>query len=885
MYLDRLVINGFKSFAEATTFSFEHPFVAIVGPNGSGKTNVADAMRWVMGEQSLKLLRLKKPIDAIFSGSAQRARLGLAQVDLHLNNQDGRLALDYRDVIITRRLARDGESEYMINHEPVRLQDIILLLAQANFGQKSYGVIGQGMVTDILNANPPDRKLFFDEATGVREFQIKRDQSVNKLIRTEDNLVRVEDLLKEIEPRLQSLTRQIKKLAKRQDIEQQLHTVQTNYYGSLLAELKQKLHHYASKQRELIARRSVVQEELNAIEHDIDAIARQASRGELFQELQQTYQTILHQKNEVLKEQTVLHGRIEIEHQRIGAVDLAWLQRHQANIQQRLRTHRDEASVIEQSIQHQQQQLERLQLSYGQIQQELSKLELAVANQRTVLTQAAAPMALTQIKQRLTKVLQQQEQFLRDILNTTSLQQFKHVQQQAEQVTEQLARLLDELSVDQSSVLANQQRELTNLEQRCQDTAALKGKLLDDVTQAQIQLNTKQEKLRLLDDTCKELDHELTVATNDLANTSPAHTPKQTSTFEHDLATIERRLQQLDAQLAEHRQQLTEFNRTEENKQQRLLQSQTQTRQIQTELNQLTNDLQSTEIEITKLTTKQEDIEQTIAHQVTATVQTAIQNYTAIRQDHDQLLITIERLQHQLELIGGIDPETVQEHTATKERFDFLKHQAKDLRATMTSLEHVIDELDVTIKRQFDKSFKAIAKSFQKYFTVLFGGGIAKLDMITATTVPEVDQPVPTEVEPVPPEPSSLARLKKKQRIVSGIDIVAQPAGKKLQSVQALSGGEKSMTAIALICAIIDANTPPFVVLDEVEAALDESNSEKFSAIIKQLSKKTQFIIITHNRATMHQADVLYGVTMGHDSTSHILSVKLTEAEKMVDPT
>jgi chromosome segregation protein len=297
--------------------------------------------------------------------------------------------------------------------------------------------------------------------------------------------------------------------------------------------------------------------------------------------------------------------------------------------------------------------------------------------------------------------------------------------------------------------------------------------------------------------------------------------------------------------------------------------------------------VQAVEIELTKLQTKVETLHGEISREVTASVQNQIEQWSETRHDQDQLLIQIEQLKHQLELIGGIDPEIVQEHSDTKQRFDFLSTQAKDLRKTITALDDIIDELDTTIKRQFDKSFKAINKNFSHYFTLLFGGGEARLDVQIAA-----DEPVPAPTTPVAieladePKPAaySLGKLKKKQRIISGIDMMAHPPGKKLSTIHALSGGEKSLTAIALLCAIIGANTPPFVVMDEVEAALDETNSEKVAAIVKHLAEKTQFVVITHNRATMQQADVLYGVTMQSDGTSKILSVKLTEAEKMVLP-
>lgn len=886
MYLQKLVLTGFKSFVEPTTFVFDAPFVAIVGPNGSGKTNVADAMRWVMGEQSHKLMRMKHHTDAIFSGSTSKARLGLAQVDLHINNSDHRLQLDYDEVVITRRLARgDNETEYLINKQPVRLQDIVLLLAQANFGQKSYGVIGQGMITDILNANPPDRKNFFDEATGVKEFQIKRDQAINKLIRTEDNLVRVEDVLREIEPRVQSLSRQVKKLEKRQVVSGKLAEVQTMYYGSIIVELNGKLKQLQDQKTALTTDYDAVKAQLTEIESGIDSIGREQSRTELYHRLQQDYQRVLSEKNNLLKEQAIIQGRLELEQERGGEIDLLWLKRRADDVQNRLTTTEQDNTIAREAMAHQTIQLQKMDSSLSDVQKELTKLTAELKQAHDELRQVSEAMTIPEVKEHLTQLFQRQEQFLRELLETNSLERFKQVQQQAQDITTALADLLDKLHEERAEDIALQKRLVSSIEQRIQATSELKEKVLSEHTNLRITLAGHKQKLEFFDQEKSKLETELSKLEHDITQqeeTVRSHT--QRSKSQQLLTELER----VEEDIRLKQTSLDEFNQTEEAKKQHLLELQTQARQSQTQLNQLSNRLQGLDIEITKVQTKQETTLAELAREVSAETQAAVLAWIKPRTDQDKLLIQIEQLKHQLELIGGIDPEIVQEHNDTKERFDFLKTQSKDMRDAIVSLEKIIDDLDVTIKRQFDKSFKAINKNFGHYFTTLFGGGEARLDML----IEEPDSVETRHVTSLPndstqtaveePAPASVGKHKKKQRIVSGIEIIAHPPGKKLSTIHALSGGEKSLTAIALLCAIIGANTPPFVVMDEVEAALDETNSEKFAAIIKHLANKTQFVVITHNRATMQQADVLYGVTMKADGTSKILSVKLADAEKLV---
>ena len=258
MYLRRLELQGFKTFVTKTVLEFkegsgaarggvsqrdgsrdrasQRNLTAIVGPNGSGKSNVADAIRWVMGEQSLKLLRGKKSEDVIFSGSSKKARSGFAEVSMVLENDAaarGEQAELPHEVVITRRLYRDGKSEYEINRQTARHGDVVLLLAQCGIGQRTYSVIGQGMVDAILVASPADRKEFFDEASGLRPFQLKRTQAVNKLERTKQHLGQAETLLREIGPRLTSLDRQMKRLQEKVGLEAELAELEKKYYGGM----------------------------------------------------------------------------------------------------------------------------------------------------------------------------------------------------------------------------------------------------------------------------------------------------------------------------------------------------------------------------------------------------------------------------------------------------------------------------------------------------------------------------------------------------------------------------------------------------------------------------------------------------------------------------
>ena len=235
---------------------------------------------------------------------------------------------------------------------------------------------------------------------------------------------------------------------------------------------------------------------------------------------------------------------------------------------------------------------------------------------------------------------------------------------------------------------------------------------------------------------------------------------------------------------------------------------------------------------------------------------------------------SIERLKHKKELIGTIDDETQKEYEEISERHEWLNNQTIDLETAINSLHEIIDGLDEKIEKQFNENIKKINEKFSYYFSILFNGGKSELKIITNENIAEEEENGELEKKEI---------YKPKRKCITGVDIVATPPGKKLQSITMLSGGEKALTSIALICAIIANNTSPFVVLDEVDAALDEANSNRFANILEELSKKTQFIVITHNRATMEKAQLLYGVTMGDDSVSKLISIKLEEGKQFTN--
>ena len=319
MYLQRIEMQGFKTFANKTALEFLPPkegtrgITAIVGPNGSGKSNIADAVRWVLGEQSLKLIRGKKSEDVIFSGSDKRARSGFAEVSLTLNNEDHSSDIEYPEIVVTRRLYRDGESEYLINKNKVRLQETLLLLAKANFGQRTYSVIGQGMIDAILVASPKERKEFFDEAAGVKQYQLKREAAIRKLDASEENLKQAELILTELEPRMRGLSRQVRRLEERAGLEKELRDLEFAYFGTLWKNIQQELAAIDAKTRTIETDRKNKEREIETVRGKLSGMETEETTSAGLLDLQKAYEKELEKRNTLREKEIQLKNAIRLE--------------------------------------------------------------------------------------------------------------------------------------------------------------------------------------------------------------------------------------------------------------------------------------------------------------------------------------------------------------------------------------------------------------------------------------------------------------------------------------------------------------------------------------------------------------------------------------------
>ncbi len=854
MYLEKLEIQGFKSFANPAELIFNRQLTAIVGPNGSGKSNIADAVRWVLGEQSVKTLRGKKAEDVIFSGSDKKGRLGFAQVDLYLNNKDKQADVDYEQIIITRKIDRNGESEYLINNNKVRLFDVQLLLAKANFGQKTYSVIGQGMIDTILTSSSSERKEFFDEATGVRQFQIKKNQSINKLINAKNNLEQTNQILAELSPRLRSLTRQVGKLEKREKIQTELFELQTDYYSFLTNSLNKDLSYTKNNHDGLQKEVSDLNQKLIELQTNLDNETRFSYQQTNFQLLQDKLSQKQNELNNLLKERTILEGQVDLKLAASGRSDLVWLKKQLSNTKETIAEKELSYKEKQSELKVSQDELSSLEKRREEILADFSSLEEKLVKEN-------GEVSLDDLSVDLDKILKRQEEFNNTLNNIEDLESLADLRNISAEITKEIASLKQKISKPKKD--NNWQEEFNKL-------LSTKDNLVSEISEARTKVAVLQNELGSIEADIKKDQVEL----------SKLESEQKTSEGKVDAGEHKKKLEDLNQEIENKQQALKiieedikEFNQAEESKKQALVESQKTFRHIQADFNSKNNQLNEIKVSLARLETRQEDLNKEILEEFPKLELKDVEDI-----DVADFKNKIVNLRNQLSIIGGIDEAVLDEYKEVKERHDFLSEQTGDLEEAISKLEKIIKDLEETISNQFDKSFKNINKLFDKYFKKLFSGGKAELildikEIKTQKSKNEEDEDIDDEED----EEEKDEKIKKQY----GIEIKAVPPGKKVSSINMLSGGEKALTSIALICAIIANNPSPFVVLDEVDAALDEANSIRFVEILEELSDKTQFIGITHNRATMHQARIIYGVTMGDDSVSKLLSMNFEEADEI----
>lgn len=808
--LRSIELAGFKSFAKRTKIEFGNGLVAIVGPNGSGKSNIADAIRWVFGEQKNKSLRSDKSEDLIYHGGNGKARASMAEVVITLDNSTGKIPMDIRDIEITRRLYRSGESNYLLNGKKVSLASIREILAGSGFGIGSYTVIGQGMIERLILSDGIERKKLFEEASGIKQFEIKISQTKKRLDQTTHNLKQINDLIAELRPQLNALERQSALLEKRRDVMQSLASLKLAYINQnsetisdQIAEIKSSLSKYELELKSTEQDLAKLELEHNnssgssglgdasAINDDLSRL--EALAKELDAKISNT-SSLLQENSTKSQELAMAKSRINSEISVCQSTIANHAKAHQA-LEKSVSRYDSKISLIDEKIQDQTKLLDATKKELNKTQKtEYLKHSLGLID---ILQDS---IARGRSSQELRIIFYKLRRSIKHSINDNSAELALKVGR----IQNTIAGLLDEKEkqtelqtteiiklraseMDTSTIYAK----ITQLEK---EQKSLAGKLSDDGLLAKQKYLQKQ--LIVLEKDKNKLSIKIDHQRNKLVEIASQGQSEENSGY---FASHEK--------LTNQKVSLSHYI---ENKLEDL-------RKLESELSGLVNLKKSWFPSGPK----------------------NIKPHLGLVE-----LSQIDSLSAQLSLLQEINPDVQKGADEAMNRMRFLESQSKDLTLAITDLQKLSDSTTQKMQTAFKKGFNQINKNFSESFVGLFDGGTAELSLVDS--------------------PEGF-----------GIDIKVQLPNKQLQPISSLSGGEKALASVALLSAILSSNPSPFIVLDEVDAALDESNTKKFADVIAQITKHSQVLVVTHNHETMSAASELLGVTTSGNNDSHIIRVRL----------
>ncbi len=736
MYLKSLEISGFKSFAKKAGLNFTSPISAIVGPNGSGKSNVAEAFRFVLGEQSIKSMRGKRGEDLIFNGGSDGgARVNRASVKVIFDNSKRIINVDFDEITLERVVHRDNSNEYFVNGSPVRLRDIVELLAGAHIGASGHHIISQGEADRILNANIKERREMIEDALGLKIYQYKKAESQRKLEKTDENMKSVESLRREIAPHLKFLKKQVEKVEKAQELRTELLKLYKEYFRH---------------------EESYFKDEKMVINTEKDPLVKELAQ--LDKELGEARKILENSKNRDAKS--------------------------------------NELMAIEDS-------LNKIRLEKDELFRDLGKIEGEISSAER------------------------------------SLRREKEKQSSDEHKTVYLRDVED--LVEKATLLEN--------------IAEIRRILLNFISQ----FRKKDES----HDT-KELEKEL----SDLQHKKQG--------LESSLKKLESEHKSMTSDYDDLRQKIErekDSNRDAEKNVFRIIARQNEIRGV-------LNGLKTREDRLTF----EEEVFKKEQQEAYMLVGRESMDYKHIVISLDEgrgvqleRMKSIEKIKVRLEDSGGSNGmDIMKEFKEVEDRDAFLGKELTDLENSKKSLTDLIADLNARLDIEFKEGILKINAQFQEFFSLMFGGGSASLGVIREKKRKKKSD---TDLSAVLSD--SEDDQTEEEEGDEGIEINVNLPRKKVKGLMMLSGGERALTSIALLFAVSQVNPPPFIILDETDAALDEANSRKYGDMISNLSKYSQLILITHNRETMSRAGVLYGVTMGADGASRLLSIQFEDAVKV----
>ena len=823
MRLKTVKLSGFKSFVDPTNISFPSDLTAIVGPNGCGKSNVIDAVRWVLGESSAKNLRSQSMAEVVFNGSSSRKPVSRASIELIFDNSEGRIGgeyASYSEISVRRVHDIEGQSNYYLNGTSCRKRDITDLFLGTGLGPRNYAIIEQGMIERLVSSKPEEMRGYIEEVAGISRYLERRKETESRIRRTKENLSRLEDLREEIGRLLFKLKQQARAAERYSELRKE----EALLKGKMRAFQWQTEADNASRLEEEVRLQQIEVEKINTSkttsDTEVDIFREKQS------EIQQTIDKIQQEFYSAGADISRAEQAIQTERENITSSQDQLYSKNISLSERKNQIHhlKEEEQDINRLISEISPKLDDLR------NKQLKETDIDVSINQIISDwqdyHSRVNMTLNQLKDLHEVILKISEGELDKEKLENSVFKLKELHQILDSLAKEPPKLVSKVKeVMISSSEANKEERLDLLD-RTQEFADLQAKLAtcvsqikhnsDQISYLNEEISSFEEKIKIAEEPLKEKDEEL-------------------EGLLQNRLKIENRMKEARASIQDVQEKIRSIERQRVEKEQ--LVSTSRERLQDLKLKHQEKKLEAKNIE--KIISEEgQDLEELLKD---IDIKSNLATYQS----------DLEVIERKISRLGAINLAAMEEHEQEEKRKGHLDAQNEELLNALSTLENAIAKIDketrTTFKDTFDKLNSSLAISFPK----LFGGGHAELILLGDDL------------------------------LTSGVGIVARPPGKKNASVAQLSGGEKALTAISLVFAFFELNPAPFCLLDEVDAPLDDLNTMRFISLVEEMSERVQFVFITHNKISMERSKHLMGVTMQEPGVSKLVAVDVEEAVRL----
>lgn len=925
MFLKSLDIHGFKSFADKTHIDFAEGITALVGPNGCGKSNVVDAIKWVLAERNSKNLRAEKMEDVIFNGTERRPALNTAEVTLTIANDKGLLPLDEEEIAITRRLYRSGDAEYFINKRPAGPTEIRKLFLDTGVGKAAYSVMEQGKIDQILSSKPEDRRYLFEEAAGISRSKTECAEAERELEKTRQNMVQIEIAMNEIKRQYDTLKVQSEKTIKYRKYKEEIYETERDLALLRLKNFVQDKAHHEEDLKRILEKRDKIRQEIeeinNTISENMDKVKemqdnlynKQASLLAIGQEKNGKMELIKQQNQQamILKEKiNSLEGRRNSIQERIDNIQEE-IDEQNANLHTKTKQLNDIKSNIQSfednittsssqitendkqvdSFKNQIQKLEEkrldLQSTLAQITEDIVKT-LDEKLKDAGFSENALKRAKDELETKINKLkifVEGRKNIFGDMISQNlASQDYKDAVCQAEKAFEDTFNQLNEIQlaiseyqnaspafiteflspqgimtkkrdIDEqinqniqsvesiNSQISHLHGENKTLLSKIEEYKETLNKLKLNEIQMKEQISASQSQINMLNRqissekaSLEETENELFIETKRADEISD-----QINTYQDELAEIEYRGKKLAEEMNALDAEIAKANKNVSGKSDSLNKKREEQNRCQEQYERLTISINSSDNDI-------RNVKQNFQEQYSRDLMEFEERMYKITVPAADLREKLSQTKKDFQSLGTVNLMAPEEFGEVKERYERQRTNFEDTQKSLENLIRVSEEIKSKSAEMFLETYNQIKKNFHNMFRRLFNGGRAELKLADPTNI-----------------------------LTSGIDIYAQPPGKKLENIALLSGGEKTMTAVALLFATYQVRPSPFCLLDEIDAALDDKNVSSFVTALESFASVSQYIVITHNKKTVMGASTMLGITMEESGVSKMIALRLDE--------